>query len=254
MNPDSPLGFAHFLAQADGIAKFILALMLFASVCTWYLIVTKSITNFFRMRGVRGFLARFWQARDLTEIAAEVRKDTHRDAFSTLTRDALAAVDQYKHRSHDRLIDSGGLDEFLTRAIKRSIDVTNAERERGLTLLASVGSAAPFVGLFGTVWGIYHALIAIGMSGQGTLDKVAGPVGEALIMTAIGLAVAIPAVLAYNAFTRANRNASAQLDGFAHDLYGILATGRHRDQAGAGAISREAGPMVTVKSLESVNG
>ncbi len=97
----------------------------------------------------------------------------------------------------------------------------------GLTILATAGSAAPYIGLFGTVWGIYHALVQIGMSGQGTLDKVAGPVGEALIMTAAGLAVAIPAVLAYNAFVRSNRVVLAQLDSFAHDLFAFLTTGSH---------------------------
>ncbi len=97
--------------------------------------------------------------------------------------------------------------------------------EYGNTYLATVASSAPFVGLFGTVWGIYHALLAIGMSGQSTLDKVAGPVGEALIMTAIGLAVAIPAAVAYNTFTRANRNALGELNAFAHELFTLLATG-----------------------------
>jgi biopolymer transport protein ExbB len=107
-------------------------------------------------------------------------------------------------------------------AVRRAIEVALLEetvrRESGLTALASVGSTAPFVGLFGTVWGVYHALVAIGVSGQGTLDRIAGPVGEALIMTALGLAVAIPAVLAYNGFVRANRVALARLDAFAQNL------------------------------------
>jgi biopolymer transport protein ExbB len=94
-------------------------------------------------------------------------------------------------------------------------------------VLASIGSTAPFIGLFGTVWGVYHALVSIGMSGQGTLDKVAGPVGEALIMTALGLAVAIPAVLAYNACVRSNRMVLARLDAYAHDLFAFLTTGSH---------------------------
>ena len=111
--------------------------------------------------------------------------------------------------------------------MRRVIDEETARLESGLTVLASVGSTAPFVGLFGTVWGVYHALINIGMSGQGTLDKVAGPVGEALIMTALGLAVAIPAVLAYNAFVRSNRMVLAELDAFAHDLFAFLTTGSH---------------------------
>ena len=109
--------------------------------------------------------------------------------------------------------------------MKRAIAQDKSRLEYGQTFLATVASSAPFVGLFGTVWGIYHALMAIGMSGQGTLDKVAGPVGEALIMTAIGLAVAIPAAVAYNAFARANRNTLAELNSFAHDLFNFLATG-----------------------------
>jgi biopolymer transport protein ExbB len=110
-------------------------------------------------------------------------------------------------------------EEAVRRAIERAILEETVRRESGLTVLASVGSTAPFVGLFGTVWGVYHALVAIGLSGQGTLDKVAGPVGEALIMTALGLAVAIPAVLAYNGFIRSNRLVLARLDAFAYDLH-----------------------------------
>ena len=115
--------------------------------------------------------------------------------------------------------------------MRRVIDEETARLESGLTVLASVGSTAPFVGLFGTVWGVYHALVNIGMSGQGTLDKVSAPVGEALIMTALGLAVAIPAVLAYNAFVRRNRIVLAKLDGFAHDLFAFLSTGAHYGDA-----------------------
>jgi biopolymer transport protein ExbB len=109
--------------------------------------------------------------------------------------------------------------------LRQAINEAAARLEAGLTFLASVGSTAPFVGLFGTVWGIYHALIGVAASGQIAIDKIAGPVGEALIMTAVGLAVAIPAVLAYNAFTRVNRLLLAQLDGFAHDLHAFVTTG-----------------------------
>ena len=208
----SPLGFAHFLTQADPIAKFILVPMLVASIATWYLIAAKVIANVIETSHAKRFLTRFWNAGGLADIAAQVREDSRlgRDAFSRLAQDALTALDQFRQRTGERLVDAGNADEFLTRAMKRSIERAAAQREQGLTVLASVGSAAPFVGLFGTVWGIYHALIAIGMSGQGTLNKVAGPVGEALIMTAIGLAVAIPAVLAYNALTLANRDAQAE--------------------------------------------
>jgi len=128
-----------------------------------------------------------------------------------------------------------GASDFIGRTLQQSIVYAQARVERGLTLLASVGSTAPFVGLFGTVWGIYHALIAIGISGQASIDKVAGPVGEALIMTAAGLFVAIPAVLAYNAFTRANRLVLAQLDGFANGLHAYLVAGVRLDGQTKGA-------------------
>ena len=123
---------------------------------------------------------------------------------------------------YQKLEQAGGMTEFLTRTLNNAIDQEAARVERGLTVLASAGSAAPYIGLFGTVWGIYHALIQIGLSGQGTLDKVAGPVGEALIMTALGLVVAIPAALAYNAFGRHNRLWLAQLESFAHELYVLM--------------------------------
>ena len=114
-------------------------------------------------------------------------------------------------------------------------------------MLASVGSTAPFVGLFGTVWGVYHALVAIGVSGQGTLDRIAGPVGEALIMTALGLAVAIPAVLAYNALVRSNRLVLARLDAFAHDLFAFLTTGVHFNETDAVNSARGTGPRGVIK-------
>ena len=115
--------------------------------------------------------------------------------------------------------------ELITRALRQRINEASARLESGLTFLASVGATAPFVGLFGTVWGIYRALLGIAAAGTIAIEKVAGPVGEALIMTALGLAVAIPAVLAYNAFTRVNRMVLAQLDGFAHDLHAYLTVG-----------------------------
>ena len=121
--------------------------------------------------------------------------------------------------------EAGSAREFLTQAMRSAIAEQGLRAEAGMTFLASVGATAPFVGLFGTVWGVYNALVSIGMTGQGTLDRVAGPVGEALIMTALGLAVAIPAVLAYNAFARSNRLTHAKLNAFAHQLFALLTTG-----------------------------
>jgi biopolymer transport protein ExbB len=225
-NQFTQLGFAHFLSHSDGIARFILALMMLMSIGTWYLIVTKGITLWRARQKSRAFLRDFWAAASLDAVARRMRETGVTDAFSHLVHHGFTAIEQHKAGKEARgLIDAGTPDEFLTRAMKRAIAQDKARMEYGQTFLATVASSAPFVGLFGTVWGIYHALMAIGMSGQGTLDKVAGPVGEALIMTAIGLAVAIPATVAYNAFARANRNMLAELNSFAHDVFTFLATG-----------------------------
>ena len=221
---ETSLGFGHFLANSDGIARFILALMLIMSVGTWYLIVTKGIQAIRAQKKSAEFLTAFWAAPSLDAVARHVHQTGVTEAFSHLVHHGFTAIEQHKAGRETRgLVDAGTPDEFLTRALKRAIAQDKSRLEYGQTFLATVASSAPFVGLFGTVWGIYHALMAIGMSGQGTLDKVAGPVGEALIMTALGLAVAIPAVLAYNAFNRRNRMWLARLDAFAHDLY-VLAT------------------------------
>jgi len=221
---ENTLGFAHFLANADGVARFILAVLCVMSVGTWYLIAVKGYVLIRARRRAQAFLREFWSARSLDAVAQRLHETGVTDAFSHLVHHGFVAIEQ--HRNGGRgLIDAGTPDEFLTRALKRAIAQDRARLEYGQTFLATVASSAPFVGLFGTVWGIYHALVAIGMSGQGTLDKVAGPIGEALIMTALGLAVAIPAAIAYNAFARANRNTLAELNSFAHDLFTFLATG-----------------------------
>ncbi|NWG87767.1 MAG: MotA/TolQ/ExbB proton channel family protein [Hydrogenophilaceae bacterium] len=230
------LGFAHFLGHADGLGQFLLVVLAAMSVATWYLIVGKSVAQWRMRRRARDFLARFWNAADMTEVAAHIREQGVGDPFSHLTHHGLRAAEQYRNRSSQRLVEAGSADEFLTRALRRAMEQDTARLEYGHTVLASVASSAPFVGLFGTVWGIYHALLNIGMSGQSSLDQVAGPVGEALIMTALGLAVAIPAVLAYNAFTRANRLLLAELDGFAHDLFAFMSTGIRAEGQGPGTL------------------
>lgn len=220
------LGFAHFLAHTDGVARAVLALMLFGSVCSWYLIVTKGL-HFFRLkRQSSRFLNIFWDAPNLEAVANEIRSTGTPEPFSHLLHHGFTAVDHLSRRHESSsLVDAGAPNEMLTRALRRAIEEDKTKLEFGQTFLATVASSAPFVGLLGTVWGIYHALMAIGISGQGTLDKVAGPVGEALIMTGIGLAVAIPAAVAYNTFARATRNTLAQLNSFAYDVHNFLATG-----------------------------
>jgi biopolymer transport protein ExbB len=228
MDPQQAAGFAGFFAQTDALSKMILAVMLLMSIATWYLIITKSITIFLERRKSARFLDAFWDAPSLAAVERHIGENHPEEPFSHLAWHAISASRHHQRSAGAaRLAEAGSGAEFLTRAMRRVIDEDTARLESGLTVLASVGSTAPFVGLFGTVWGVYHALVAIGLSGQGTLDKVAGPVGEALIMTALGLAVAIPAVLAYNGFVRANRLVLARLDSFAHDLYAVLTTGAH---------------------------
>ncbi|MBZ0069040.1 MAG: MotA/TolQ/ExbB proton channel family protein [Thiobacillus sp.] len=244
--PNTPvqLGMTHFLAQADALALFLLIVMLTMSVITWYLIASKSITNQRMRRSARVFLDNFWNAPGLESVADHIRNAGVHDPFSHLTQIGLNAAEQYRNKTGQRLIESGSADEFLTRAIRRAIDQDTARLEHGHTMLASIASSAPFIGLFGTVWGIYHALVNIGMSGSGSLDQVAGPVGEALIMTALGLAVAIPAVLAYNFFNRSNRLMLNELDGFAHDLFAFMSTGVRTQETGGK-------PAVSIQSVRS---
>lgn len=219
------LGFSHFLSQIDEVGMTVLALLLSLSVASWYLIITKSIVNLIAKRRAEAFIKHFWSFDSLNAVNLEFKNVAPNNAFAELAKLGIdAAADSKLHSSH-KLAAAGGTSEFLTRTLRNGIDQEATRIENGLTLIASAGSAAPYIGLFGTVWGIYHALIQIGLSGQGTLDKVAGPVGEALIMTALGLAVAIPAVLAYNAFVRRNRVWLAQLEAFAHDLFVLITVG-----------------------------
>ncbi len=224
---ENGLGFAHFISQCDAVGKGVLLILLMLSMASWYLIVTKAVANSGARKRADIFLKQFRNASSLQGMQVMLNARPDIDAFSELARQALA-VNSGNQRGAEKLLAVGGISEYLTRVLRNGIDQEATGVEYGLTVLASAGSAAPFVGLFGTVWGIYHALVQIGMSGQGTLDKVAGPVGEALIMTALGLAVAIPAVLAYNSFTRSNRLWLARLDNFAHDLYALITLGEKK--------------------------
>jgi biopolymer transport protein ExbB len=224
MDSTQAYGIAAFLSQSDAVGRSALAVLLVMSLATWYLIVSKTLHAVAVGRQGARFLERFWAAPTLEAAAAELTGQAA-DPFSALAAQALRAANHHAAHGAKRLDEAGSAHEFLTRAMRSAIAAHSLRAESGLTVLASVGATAPFVGLFGTVWGVYNALVNIGMTGQGTLDKVAGPVGEALIMTALGLAVAIPAVLAYNAFTRRNRLMGAELDAFAHDLFALLTTG-----------------------------
>ena len=206
-----------------GLVSIGVALILAAmSISSWYLILTKTTQAVRLQRLSQKYIHSFWQAATV-EQALDLK--TAPIPASRLAEQAIQAAEHHQRQTATQLADICNQDEFIARSMRRNVAEEQAQLEYGLTVLASVGSVAPFVGLFGTVWGIYHALANISASGQATLDKVAGPVGEAVIMTALGLAVAIPAVLAYNALVRKNRVLMGQLETFAHDLHTMLTTG-----------------------------
>jgi biopolymer transport protein ExbB len=219
------LGFGHFIAQADVVGKTLLAILIAMSIASWVIIAIKGISLQMRKGRSHGFLDFFWNATSLDAVAGEISAHGARDPFSHLTAHAMQAQAHHAKYGAAKLEEAGTSSEFVTRTIKKVLDEENTRLENGLAVLATVGATAPFVGLFGTVWGVYHALVAIGMSGAGTLDKVAGPVGEALIMTALGLAVAIPATFGYNALVRGNKSTLARLNKFGFDLHALFVTG-----------------------------
>lgn len=245
MGDASSLGFGHFIEQADFVAKALLIVLAVMSVISWYLIVSKGISQVIRQKRSRKFLDFFWSATSLEAVQQELSVHGVSEPFGHLTAHSLHAQAHHARFGAAKLEEAGSEQEFLTRTIKKVLDEETTTLENGLTMLATIGATAPFVGLFGTVWGVYHALVAIGMSGSGMLDKVAGPVGEALIMTGIGLAVALPAVMGYNWLTRANRVLTAKLDAFAFELLTFLSMGRAL-QAGARGARPGSVPLAAV--------
>ena len=225
---DTPntLGFAHFLAQTDAVGRTLLVILIAMSVLSWALIAIKGLVQLIRGKRSERFLNFFWNASSLDEVGSEIATHGARDPFAHLTAHAMHAQTHHAKYGAAKLAEAGTAQDFVTRTIKKVLDEETTRMEGGLTTLATIGATAPFVGLFGTVWGVYHALVAIGMSGAGTLDKVAGPVGEALIMTGLGLAVAIPAVVGYNWLTRANRVMLSHLDAFAYEVHTFVAMGQ----------------------------
>jgi biopolymer transport protein ExbB len=222
-------GVLHFISQSDLVGKGLFIFLLLMSLASWYLIVAKFLTQVRIRRRSAKFLAEFWAASSLEQVENEIATHGASEPFAHLASHAIHARKHHAKYGALKLEESGTTGAFVTRTIRKVIDEETARLENGLTLLASVGSTAPFVGLFGTVWGVYHALLSISLSEGVTINRIAGPVGEALIMTGLGLAVAIPAVLAYNGFVRSNRVYLARLDAFAHDLFTFLSTGQQVD-------------------------
>lgn len=224
--PVPDMGFLHFVAQSDFVGKTLFIILILMSLVTWYLILVKVGSNISMRRRSADFLNKFWNSSSLEQVEHEITTHGARDPFSHLASHAMHAQAHHNKFGAAKLEEAGSNGDFVTRTMRKVIDEETAKLENGLTVLASVGSTAPFVGLFGTVWGVYHALVGIGLSDGVTINRIAGPVGEALIMTGLGLAVAIPAVLAYNTFVRNNRVYLSRLDAFAHDLFAFLTTGQ----------------------------
>lgn len=222
MNNGYEFNSLQFIAGGGAVSLLVAIALLMMSIASWYLIFVKGYRAVRLRNASAAYIGRFWQAKTLQAAIQQPAVDV---PASMIVTQAMKAAEHYRQHASQKAGEICNQDEFIARSMRKVMAEESAKMERGLTVLASVGSIAPFIGLFGTVWGIYHALASISLSGQATLDKVAGPVGEALIMTALGLAVAIPAVLAYNAFVRLNRNLLTQTESFAQEVHVLLTTG-----------------------------
>ena len=203
--------------QGDGVLIAVFLALVLMSIITWVVIVLRGLKLWQAKRGNRQAHELIWSAADVDQAAAQARIVT--SPISDLTLAAVDAQQQYRRAHGQQLAAAVPLNDYLVRQIRNSMTQILRRFDGGLTALASIGATAPFIGLFGTVWGIYHALINISHSGQMSIAAVAGPIGEALVATAAGLFVAIPAVLAYNAFVRGNKTLAQDMDNFAHDLH-----------------------------------
>ena len=219
---DNPYGLGALIANGDIVARSILLILLIMSLLTWFIMITKFFDQ--RKQRKQGIEAEreFWSSTSLTEALSKLKGSSN--PFRALAETGKQAF-EYHETNKTRLSGAINTSDWITESLQRTADTVSSRMQSGLPVLASVGATAPFVGLLGTVIGIYHALIAIGVAGQASIDKVAGPVGEALIMTAIGLAVAVPAVLGYNILLRRNKGVQERVSHFTHELHAYLIAG-----------------------------
>jgi biopolymer transport protein ExbB len=222
---ENPYGLEALWKGGDFVARGTLIILVIMSMGSWYIMFVKVYEQWKLFRQARDVQAKFWQAGSVQEGMASLKEGS---PFRYIAESGIKASTHHE----GKLLESIDLNTWVTMSIQRAQENVSSRLQDGLAFLATVGSTSPFVGLFGTVWGIYHALTAIGIAGQASIDKVAGPVGEALIMTAIGLAVAVPAVLGYNWLVRRNKVALEYLRAFSADLHMVLMSG---NQATRGA-------------------
>ncbi|HVS76160.1 MAG TPA: MotA/TolQ/ExbB proton channel family protein [Steroidobacteraceae bacterium] len=238
---NNPYGLAGILNSGDIVAQGVVALLLIMSLMSWYIILTKLWDQRRLKQSARAAEKQFWSAPSVKDGVERLKKG---DNFRTVAEDGLRAVSHHEGRLTDRI----DMHEWVTMSLQRSVDQVNSNMSKGLGFLATVGSSAPFVGLFGTVWGVMNALIAIGLAGQASIDKVAGPVGGALIMTALGLFVAVPAVWGYNWLLGRNKILQDALRNFAGDLHAYLVSGaRVTTGAEVGGARPAAAPAAAVR-------
>ena len=210
----NPYGLQALWSQGDWVARGTLLALVLMSMASWTVIVSKTLQQAKTLRHARSAQQQFWQAATVREGATALEADS---PFRFIAQQGMEGA-----AKHSGLLGSVDLHTWITMSLQRATQQVQSRLQDGLALLATVGSTAPFVGLFGTVWGIYNALVKIGVSGQASIDKVAGPVGEALIMTALGLAVAVPAVLGYNWLVRRNKAVMEEVYAFSSDLHAVL--------------------------------
>jgi biopolymer transport protein ExbB len=227
---DNPYGLEALWKQGDWVAKGTLIILVIMSMGSWYIIFVKLWEQSKLLREAREMRSSFWKAPSLRDGAKRLKEGS---AYRYIAEQGIDANEHHE----GALTENIDLNDWVTMSVQRAVDGVQSRTQDGLAFLATVGSTAPFVGLFGTVWGIYHALTAIGIAGQASIDKVAGPVGEALIMTAIGLAVAVPAVMGYNWLVRRNKTVMETVRTFGADIHGVL-LGRKADVSKVAAAAR----------------
>ena len=220
---DNPYGIAALWTTSGAVGRGVFIILGIMSLYSWYVIITKVLDQAALRKYALAAEKDFWAASSLQDGLSRL-KGGDDNAFRGIASDGLQSLEHHE-RNKGRLTENIDLHDWISSHLQRRVDLIQSDLSSGMSVLASVGSTAPFVGLFGTVWGIYNALISIGISGQASIDKVAGPVGEALIMTAIGLAVAVPAVLGFNWLTRRNKFILERVNYFAHDLHQALLSG-----------------------------
>ncbi len=220
---ENPFGIRAMWEASDWVGKSVFVILIIMSLYSWYVIITKALDTKALRKYALAAEKDFWGANSLQDGVARLQGGDD-NPIRGIAVDGLQSLEHHE-RNKGKMTENVDLHDWITSHLQRRVDYINSDLQKGMSVLASVGSTAPFVGLFGTVWGIYHALLGIGAAGQVSIDQVAGPIGEALIMTALGLLVAIPAVLGYNALVRGHKGILHQLNRFAHDLHAYFVTG-----------------------------